>query len=1359
MHFGSQNVNRAQALEKAPLLAALGLDALSGMSAAERGLVVNFAAGTPEHSYTVRAAAGDSLVVATGTPGDGSGEPANGLDPALDLYDPAGALVATAAGGAADGRNAVLAYAVPAGAGGAYRLVVRGTGATGGDYTLRVTGATGPAAAPTATGASPADGALLAGFPVTYRVDFSEPILLSSVAPGDLRVNGVPASAVTAVDGDTLLFTIANANTGDGVYTVIIAPGVLTSLAGAAVAGYSATFDTDVTAPRVVSGSLAPGDVVPVGSLVYQVVFSEAVARSGLGAEDVTLVDTRTGAAFTPPGFIYDDATATLTVTYSNLPEGVYALTLLSSATAFRDRRGNLLDGSPGSPLPSGDGTPGGDYVVYFSVDTGTRPFPAPLEVRPPVGGLVVSDPTATGYISPATDTDTDTFTLDVEPGQLVTLVVTPADDLSPTVTLVSPAGDTLAVGTAAAAGQPAVVQVHPAAVGGTYRVVVGGAAGSGGYTLRVVLNAQAEAEGNGGPANDTLAAAEDLTPSLLVLPGGASRMAVTGESGGEPDFYRFTLAAGQFATLAAAPLAGALVELDLYTAAGTLVARSIRDDSGRGLQVANFVAAGGEYVARVRGAAGARYNLLVVRDAGLDLEPNDDPVRNGGTDPAVEGWQDGIYLSTDAVLDRDDRRLLVVPTTPTRGPLDAAGGAADRYTRTETVRLPLDLASAGGTYYLIVEADVNRRQPESGEANNAAASPALALTLPALPDLVVTDIRAPIEALSGQEVELTWTVRNQGGADFTGTHRDQVFLSADAAAGNDQFFNNFDFTGTIPAGGAITRVQRITLPINLEGGRYVVVRTDAADAAFEHAGESNNVTVDDAAVAVRLSPLPNLRVAAVTPPPTAFSGQQTVVEWVVTNVGTGPTSAPVWYDAVYLSTDDVLDAQDVYLGAAANASYLNPGESYAGSLAVALPRGISGPYRFLVQTDSTNYVYEHTAEDDNVRAGAATAVQLTPPPDLRVAAVNAPTQAFSGQPMSLTWTVANAGPGRTVESSWADAVYLSADAVLDAGDRLLGAFGRDGALTAGADYTPTRTVTLPTGVSGDFFVFVRADVYGQVFEHAFEGNNVGSDATPVRVNLTPPPDLEVTAAAAPATALANHPLSVTYTVANNGATETTAAAWTDRVYLSADATLDPAADLLLAARTHYGALEPGAEYRATVTGTLPQILAGGFHVFVVTDAADQVFELDNANNTRKTAGTVRVDFRPPDLVVTGFTAPAAGAAGSTVVVGWTVADQGIGDTVATAWADRVVLSTDAVFGNGDDLVLLDQAHAGALAAGAGYAVAGVAVPVPVTVAAGNYFLFLQPTPAGRCSRTPPRATTSPPPARSRSPGSRPTCG
>jgi len=176
----------------------------------------------------------------------------------------------------------------------------------------------------------------------------------------------------------------------------------------------------------------------------------------------------------------------------------------------------------------------------------------------------------------------------------------------------------------------------------------------------------------------------------------------------------------------------------------------------------------------------------------------------------------------------------------------------------------------------------------------------------------------------------------------------------------------------------------------------------------------------------VQLSPFPNLRVTSVISPAEACSSQQALVEWIVTDTGSGATSAAVWYDRVWLSSDQVLDETDVNMGQVANMSYLNPGESYRNSMTVTLPQGIQGDYWFIVATDVHNHVYEHNRENDNATVGSKTRVTLTPPPDLRVVSIQAPDQAFSNQTVTVSWTVLNdastpGAGGRTLQSRWYD--------------------------------------------------------------------------------------------------------------------------------------------------------------------------------------------------------------------------------------------------------------------------------------------------------------------------------------------------
>src|SRR5262249_34480908 len=185
-----------------------------------------------------------------------------------------------------------------------------------------------------------------------------------------------------------------------------------------------------------------------------------------------------------------------------------------------------------------------------------------------------------------------------------------------------------------------------------------------------------------------------------------------------------------------------------------------------------------------------------------------------------------------------------------------AVGGT---YTQNVSVTLPLDASLSEGTYFLFVLTDVLNEQPEDNESNNRIVSGPLALTLPPLPDLVVSDITAPAEAFSNQSVQVSWVLTNQGTSAASGTWTDKVFLSPDNQSGGDSLLGSFDFTGTIAPGQSLTRTQTVFIPFELSGQRFFVVQTDAGNAIFEHAQDGNNVTVDDVPIDIQVSPFPNL--------------------------------------------------------------------------------------------------------------------------------------------------------------------------------------------------------------------------------------------------------------------------------------------------------------------------------------------------------------------------------------------------------------------------------------------------------------------------------------------------------------------
>ncbi|MES9904657.1 MAG: hypothetical protein ABW168_18510, partial [Sedimenticola sp.] len=298
----------------------------------------------------------------------------------------------------------------------------------------------------------------------------------------------------------------------------------LTSIGNQPIEAVTATFTADATAPTVIASTLSEGDVQEEGDLLVEIMFSETLAAEVLGSEDLVLVDSN-GDTFAIDSFFYDADSSVLSIGFTGLNDGSYTLTLASGEEAVRDPVGNLLDGAPSTTLPSGDGTPGDDYVVNFSVDVDERPFPA-LEAADPFGSLIYQGGVS-GY---AHSGDTDSFILVLEAGQLLNIKLDTDATLQGRVSLFDPTGTLLNTVDATTAGEPLFLLDSAIATAGTYRIEIESIGGSGGYKAGLLLNTLMEQETTTGTANDTLASAEPLDAARGIMPVGAGeRGAVSG--------------------------------------------------------------------------------------------------------------------------------------------------------------------------------------------------------------------------------------------------------------------------------------------------------------------------------------------------------------------------------------------------------------------------------------------------------------------------------------------------------------------------------------------------------------------------------------------------------------------------------------------------------------------------------------------------------------------------------------------------------------------------------------------------------------------------------------------------------------
>ncbi|MEN1678621.1 MAG: Ig-like domain-containing protein [Planctomycetota bacterium] len=479
------------------------------------------AAESMEQFFTFQAAAGDNLSIATTTPAAGAGDFVNELDPGVELIGPDGGVVpyANTAGDETLMETAPLA--------GEYTVRVFGESGSVGAYVLDIAGATGTAPAFEVTGASVVDGQrVLPGTLGSLTVDLNDAVRLDTLDTTDLLINGVPgATAVTVDDPSTLTFEFPSTLV-EGEITLALPAGSLVGVAGQELEGFALSFIVDESAPRIVGSSVIAGDVVRPGVQAFTFDFDEPLDQALLSASSVELVGSRTGLQANAE-LDYDAAAERLTITTASLEEDTYTLRLLSEG--FRDELGFELDGEidPASTVPSGDGTPGGDFVLPLTVDTGVQGLGEFVRQSP--AGSQIYEATAAGFLAPADDVDT--FEVQLDAGQTIAVVV--QGDIDPTVELIGPRGTPLRLATGDGVSTPAVLQAIPVLESGLYRINVGAQGGTAGaFRVNVALNAQWELEELSGAADATAATAEDLIFSTVIgsrRSTSAVRAAVTG--------------------------------------------------------------------------------------------------------------------------------------------------------------------------------------------------------------------------------------------------------------------------------------------------------------------------------------------------------------------------------------------------------------------------------------------------------------------------------------------------------------------------------------------------------------------------------------------------------------------------------------------------------------------------------------------------------------------------------------------------------------------------------------------------------------------------------------------------------------
>lgn len=249
-------------------------------------------------------------------------------------------------------------------------------------------------------------------FTLPYNTVMADGAVLDAA---DLTVNDKPATSVETIDGDndTVIFHFSSAPTPpsvEGEWTMHMAAGVVAAAAGSGLPDpanieWTATFRYDALPMEVVSTVPSDGSAVELPLTTFDVNLNEPVDAASVSESDLALSQ----------GFV---------TAFAVLPDAAGDNTIIRFTLSGISTEGTLSASIAAGALTDEFGNPSLAFAGSYTLDIGTVPFPTPLAHMAPLGSLIYVGSFA-GNIAPIGDTDS--FTINVDAGQTMTIVAHPS--------------------------------------------------------------------------------------------------------------------------------------------------------------------------------------------------------------------------------------------------------------------------------------------------------------------------------------------------------------------------------------------------------------------------------------------------------------------------------------------------------------------------------------------------------------------------------------------------------------------------------------------------------------------------------------------------------------------------------------------------------------------------------------------------------------------------------------------------------------------------------------------------------------------------------------------------------------------
>jgi|GEM_PF-2939345 len=593
-------------------------------------------------------------------------------------------------------------------------------------------------------------------------------------------------------------------------------------------------------------------------------------------------------------------------------------------------------------------------------------------------------------------------------------------------------------------------------------------------------------------------------------------------------------------------------------------------------------------------------------------------------------------------------------------------------------------------------------------------------------PDLVVTNVTAPGTSYSGRNVEINWTVKNTGvGPTSVPDWQDYIYIQPDSIF-NPNAADEIGHSANVSAlniNESYVGKLEVTLPEGIAGKFYIFVYTDKTNNQAELSNDNN--VKRSASIMISMTPPPDLTVSSFIIPKQTYNGKKVPVNFTIKNKGAGPTVTSSWYDFLYLSQDTIVDSKAIYLAGFHHQGILKKDSSYTIQDSVKIPNNAFGKYFLILVCDKYNDVYEYSAESNNTRVSDSMQVLVVATPDLAVQSITHPVTANSGSKIKVEWKVKNQGLSETFESGWYDRLYLSKSATLDEKSApVLATVHHGGAVDVDSFYTIVDSFTIPNGLSGDYYLFVKTDFDNRVFEYTYDDNNLLKSSKNINITLTPWADLQVTTVTVQQNPIAGQPVQVTYQVKNAGTGSVISKNWSDRIYISTNPVWSPANALMLAEIKSEGSLKGQEVYSKSANVMLPSNLASVQYIHIVADYTNTIFENTAEDNNTLSSSKLDIKSYPPaDYTVQTIIVPSSANSGRQIQIEWSVKNVGNVTPLATSWFDNVYYSADNQYSS-SDILLGSFQNSNALRPGSAYT-RSEKITIPGEASGTNYIIVI----------------------------------